>query len=204
MCLVSWPFWFSYMARTLTREGTKLIFLHQTRDLSLCRALAAEELRVWAGLLSMVDVDLEVPPNGMISKRCFIRTSRVTQTLRTLEENGFLNETGVNPKYASFESAGRGSAPFIQVFLRDFSRNRTLQAQGLRLFYYLLGDIRRGNIVYDTNITRIAEELNSERANTSRLIAQLIAEDFMSAPVSRVSKKHFVISRSTLGTLKRS
>lgn len=176
--------------------------MHHTRDLSLCRDLKADELRVWAGLLSMVEEYLEVPPKAMISKRCHVRTAKVTISLRTLAEYGFINETKVNPKYASFESMGRGSAPFSLIHLRDFSRNRTLHADGLRLFYYLLGDIRRNNIVYDTNITRIAEALNAERANTSRLISQLKDEDFMSAPAGE-KRKHFVISRSTLGVLKR-
>ena len=180
-----------------------MIYLNQTRDLSLCRELKADELRVWAGLLSIVEDDREVPPRGLISKRCNIRTSRVTQTLRVLEANGFLNKTTVRAKYVTFESEGRGSVPFNQDHLRDFSRNRTLQAQGLRLFYYLLGDMRRKNIVYDTNITHIAEALGAERANTSRLISQLKDEDFLLAPAGQ-KRKHFIISRSALGTLKRS
>ena len=179
-----------------------MIFLHQTRDLTFCKKLKADELRVWAGLLSMIDSDLEVPPKGMISKRCFVRTSIVTTSLRTLEENGFLKETEVNSKYASFESEGRGSARFDQEHLKELSRNRTLHGNGLRLFYYLLGDIRRNNIVYGTNITKIAEDLGVDRGNTSRMISQLKAENFISAPDTS-KEKHFVISRSVLGTLKR-
>lgn len=180
------------------------IFMNNTRDLCNCRDLKADELRVWAGLLSMVGTDLEVPPRAMISKRCLIRTAKVTVSLKTLTENGFLMDTDlkVNPKYISFKSAGHGSAPFTQNSLKEFSRNRTLHAEGLRIFYFLLGSITRDNKVFDTNITNIAKYLGSDRANTSKLITQLKNEEVMSAYITR-EESYFTISDGVLGALKR-
>jgi len=180
-----------------------LIYLHNTRDLAHCKAIKLDDLRVWAGLVSMLDYDLEIPPKGMISKRCSIRTGVVSKSLKTLTENGFLLETNVNPKYASFESMGQGSVPFSLNHLKEFSRNRTLYLAGMRVLYYLFGGIRRDNKVFDTNITEISEVLQSDRASTSKNIKQLKNENFLVAVNPEKGEKHFVISRSTLGLLKR-
>ena len=179
------------------------VYLNNTRDLSICRALKADELRVWAGLLSMIEHDLEVPPRAMIAKRCLIMTSKVTLVLRTLTEHGFLMdaEPKVNPKYVSFRSRGKGSAPFAQESLRDFSRNRTLFVDGLRLFYYLLGDIRKDNKVLDSNIAGIARELGADRGNTSRWITKMKNENFLTEEITD-KVKTYTISPNVLGVLK--
>ena len=178
------------------------VYLNHTREVALCKELKADELRVWAGLLSMVEEDLEVPPKAMISKRCLVPTAVVSKSLKALVFNGFLmDDMTVNPRYLSFNSTGKGSAPFSQNSLRDFSRNRTLHAEGLRLFYYLLGDIRLKNLVLDANISVIAVAMGSDRSHASRLVSQLKNEGLMEE--HRNEKKYFVISPSVLGATKR-
>lgn len=180
-----------------------LIYLKNTRDVANCKDLKAEDLRVWAGMLSLVENDMCVAHRGMISKRCSIRAGKVTQSLRKLTDNGFLMaDSTVNPKYLSFSSAGRGSAPFDQEYLKDFSRNKIFHAESLRIFYYLLGDIRIDNIVLDTNITEIARQLGSDRVNTSKLVTQLKKEGVLTEGTI-VSKKYFIVSESVLGATKR-
>jgi len=186
------------------------IWIHNTRDIALCKDLKADELRIWAGILSMVKDDLIVPPKAMIAKRCLVRTARVTMTLEVLTRNGFLMDTEltVNPKYISHKSRGIGSVPFSQDFLKEFSRNRVFFAVGLRLFYYLLGDIRNGNQIFDTNLTDIAAILDSDRPNLSRLLSQFKEEGFLEEFTAKKArepfgKKYYVISDSVLGATKR-
>jgi len=187
------------------------IFMNNTRDLALCRELKADELRVWAGILSTIHMDMGLPPRGLISTRCEVRTSTVTKSIKTLTQNGFIMDTdpSINPKYVSLEDKGYGSVPFRQEFLKDFSRNRTLHADGLRLFYYLLGDIRLDSKVYDTSITSIAKIIGSDRANTSRRMSQLREEGFITSHISGrrqppFGRKYIIISPFVLGLVKRS
>ena len=186
------------------------IFLNNTREYALCKDLSAQDLRVWAGILSMVDEDLIVPPKAMIGKQCGIPTTRIKFSLRALTYNGFLMDTwlSVNPRYISLTSKGQGSTTFHQESLKEIARNRTLHSKGLKLFYYLLGDIRQGSRVYDTNLASICRIMGSSPHHAVTIVAQLEREGFITINRSRVrrkpfGRKYFYITEKTLGTRKR-
>lgn len=187
------------------------VFMNNTRDLSKCLDLKADELRAWAGLFSIVDYDMAVPKASIIGKRCNIRTSTITTCLKAFMKNGFIvdaMEPTINPRYLSFDDLGVGSVPFMQENLKELSRNRSLHAEGLRLFYYLLGDLRRDSKIYDTNITAIASVLKSDRANTSRIVGLLKNDGMITSHMGERRKtpfgrKYFVVSKEVLGMSKR-
>lgn len=184
------------------------VYLNNTRDLSKCADLKADELRVWAGLLSMVERDMLVPPKATIGKRCDIRTSTVTTCLINLKKNGFIIENEVNPKYLSFDDSGHGCVPFSQLKLQELSRNREIHCEGLKVLYHLLGDIRRGNKIYDASPTKIADDMEMSRPVVSKLISKMkelgfFAEFRSERKVLPFGRKHYVVSNSFIGSIKR-
>lgn len=170
------------------------IYLNNTRDIAKCKELKAEDIRVFLGILSMIDDDREMPPRGLISKRCGIRTGKVTQAMTLLIEKGFLDDFTllVNSKYVGFQSTGKiGELPFLQSKLKELSRNKDIHLEMLRLLLFLWGDVRGLNKVYDVNITKIAERMSSDRPHLSKMSTRLKAMGFISSHVADTAMRGF-------------
>lgn len=190
-----------------------IFYLKNTREIARKEVLKLDHFRVWFAAISCIDRDRFVPTFYATARKFGFSPMHCANSYKIFVDAGMLElidgfDYRVTDDYVQMTSGDVGIVSVHHKGMESLAQCENLTLLSLRLFLYLLGDIRKGNKIFDTNVTEAARYLNKDRTTLARLVTDLKRFGYMAQDRAKKSdpqhgKIHYIASRHVLGSKKR-